>query len=64
MRCEDCKFWDNSTQHGQAEPDTTGICRVLPPTADERDCTARWPFTADTDWCGSFQSNAKDDNPF
>jgi hypothetical protein len=53
-RCEDCRWWDSSIQHGAAEPDTTGICRVNPPVADERDARARWPFTEDTDWCGSF----------
>jgi len=54
MKCEDCKNWDNSTQHGNAQPDTTGLCRAQPPVADERDGSARWPFTEDTDWCGWF----------
>ena len=56
MRCETCFFWDNSTQLGSAEADTTGACRAKPPVADERNGIARWPFTHDTDWCGSFNS--------
>ena len=52
-RCETCRFWDNSTQSGAAEPDTTGACRRLPPpTIDDRTGLARWPYTDETDWCG------------
>lgn len=58
MRCENCRWWDCSTQRGDAATDTTGLCRVAPPVADERNGAARWPFTEDTDWCGSFSQEA------
>lgn len=51
--CETCHWWDNSIQHRFAEPDTTGLCRVKPPVPDERNGRACWPFTEDSDWCGS-----------
>lgn len=54
MRCEDCRFYDNSTQHSTMQQDANGLCRVNPPVADDRDHKARWPFVEDTDWCGSF----------
>jgi hypothetical protein len=57
--CESCVHWDNSCEHGSAEPATTGICRVLPPTADERDHRAVWPFTEYGDWCGRYALNKK-----
>lgn len=53
-RCEDCRWWDNSVQHGNAKTDMTGMCRRNPPTAEERDHTAVWPFTEFNDWCFSF----------
>jgi hypothetical protein len=53
--CEDCRFWDISTQIADEEADSTGLCRVLPPTADKRhNKTAVWPFTDFSDWCGAF----------
>lgn len=55
MRCEDCRYFDTSTQQAISPPDTTGLCRVNPPIADERDGTARWPFVGDTDWCGKYK---------
>lgn len=65
FRCEDCKWWDNSTQLTNSQPDTTGLCRVGPPVADERNHQAVWPFTEDTDWCGSFDVDpAKDHTPY
>ena len=52
--CETCRFWDPSTQLKDADPDTTGICRINPPVADGVRYYGRplWPFTEDTDWCG------------
>ena len=52
VRCEDCRYWDNSTQHGDAQPDTTGLCRQSSPTAHILTGLAVWPFTEDTDGCG------------
>lgn len=51
-KCEDCRFWDTSvvSEDGAASP-----CRKLPPIADDRDHSARWPMTEETDWCGSFE---------
>lgn len=54
-RCEDCKFWDSSTQLGSAQPDTTGMCRRNAPIVDKRHGSGLWPFTSDTDWCGKFE---------
>ena len=53
--CEDCRFWDNSTQSGSAQPDTTGLCRRKAPRVNKFTGMAFWPFTEDTDWCGEFQ---------
>ena len=53
-RCEDCRWWDNSTQLADATPDSTGACRRRPPVADERNGRACWPFTEDNDWCAEF----------
>lgn len=55
-RCEDCRWWDNSTKHGTDDQDITGLCRVLPPRLDKRSGLACWPFTEDTDWCGRFDA--------
>lgn len=57
--CENCKFWDNSVQRAGAEPDTTGMCRINPPVADERDGSARWPFPEDLDWCGEWTARGR-----
>jgi hypothetical protein len=53
-RCENCLWWDSSTQPHWADRDTHGVCRVNPPVADDRNGGARWPFTEDCDWCGGF----------
>ena len=52
MRCENCKWWDNSSQAREVE--ASGACRVNPPGRDKRSGLAVWPFTEDVDWCGSF----------
>lgn len=62
--CENCCFWDNSTQPNDKQPDTHGVCRKLPPIADDRTGHARWPFTEDTDWCGGFEAVVSDDLPY
>lgn len=55
-RCEDCRWWDTSTQCGSAEPDTTGQCRRRAPSSvDDRTGLAFFPFTEDMDWCGDWQ---------
>lgn len=59
--CENCKWWDNSTELVSAQPGTTGACRVRPPVADDRNGQARWPYTEDVDWCGSFHRGAAAD---
>lgn len=53
-RCEDCQYWDTSTQPAHRQPDTYGACRAAPPYPDDRSGIAMWPFTEDTDWCGCF----------
>lgn len=53
-RCEDCIYWDSSSQLRDAQPDTTGMCRIHAPRIDKRTGAGVWPFTHDTDWCGSF----------
>ncbi len=50
VRCENCRWWDNSTQH-RDHPDESGLCRINPPKVG-RGGIARWPFTMDTDKCG------------
>lgn len=52
MRCEDCRYWDNSVYSGIKE--NSGACRVMPPRADKRTNLAVWPFTEHEDWCGAF----------
>jgi hypothetical protein len=51
-RCEDCRWWDNSTKHRDDDQDVTGLCRVRAPVVDKRNSHGRWPFTEDADWCG------------
>lgn len=58
-RCEDCRYWDNSTQSRDAQPDTTGLCRRQPPTPAPFTGLAVWPFTEDTDWCANFIQKAE-----
>ena len=60
-RCEDCKWWDSSTKSAMDDQDVTGLCRVKPPVADKRNGIGRWPFTEDTDWCGSFAAKEAED---
>lgn len=55
--CDTCRFWDNSTQLGSAEPDTTGQCRIRPPKVSKITGRAVWPFTEDSDWCGEYDRN-------
>lgn len=56
--CERCRFWDSSTQHRDAQPDTTGLCRRRPPRTSRVTGMAVWPFARDTDWCFEFQARA------
>ena len=49
--CENCRWWDNSTQLGTAQADTTGLCRASAPIVNWQTGAATWPFTEDTDWC-------------
>ena len=51
--CGNCRWWDNSCQ-SRAIDGESGMCRATLPTIDERDGTARWPFTEDVDWCAHF----------
>ena len=53
-RCETCVWWDLSTQHRDAQPDTSGACRVASPRLDRRSGHGIWPFTDQSDWCGSY----------
>lgn len=52
--CESCRYWDASEQLVNAQPDTTGACRVLPPRLDRETHEGIWPFTQDTDWCSAW----------
>ena len=54
IHCENCKWWDNSVQLTGAQAETTGLCRAGSPQRDKRSGRAVWPFSEDTDWCGSF----------
>lgn len=54
MRCEDCKFWDSSAELADAQPGTTGQCRVKAPVLDKRSGRGLWPFTADDEWCARY----------
>ena len=60
LTCEDCHYWDNSSQLVVSQPDTTGACRVKPPRVDKRSGKAIWPFTEDTDWCGAAVERIED----
>lgn len=52
-RCENCRYWDPSSQLTDAQPDTTGRCCYRPPYVDVARGLSLWPYTEDTDWCGS-----------
>ena len=60
-RCESCRYWDTSCQPSGMGKDTHGLCRRLPPIADDRDGMGRWPFTEDCDWCGQYERDAEKD---
>lgn len=49
--CEDCRHWDGSSELAEAQPGTTGQCRVNPPKLDKRSGKGLWPYTEDSDWC-------------
>jgi hypothetical protein len=55
LPCENCRWWDNSHEHWDAQLGTTGRCEILPPVTAERTGRAVWPYTDDTDWWGSFK---------
>lgn len=57
--CENCRFWDTSTQLDAAQPDTTGACRHHAPKVDRRTGIALWPFTEISDWCGEHEFEAE-----
>lgn len=61
MRCDTCRFFDTSTQRGNVEPDTTGACRAVLPTPDDRDGKARWPVPDFFDWCAHYRPDASND---
>jgi hypothetical protein len=46
--------WDNSHEHWNTQPGTTGRCAILPPLAGKRTRGAVWPSTEDANRCGSF----------
>jgi len=50
-RCEDCKHWDTSCQRMDADRDTTGVCRAVLPTPDDRNGRGCWPITDFDDGC-------------
>jgi hypothetical protein len=53
VRCENSRWSDNSHEHWDTQPGTTGRCAILPPGAGKRTGGAVRPYTEDTDWCGS-----------
>lgn len=62
--CELCRFWDSSEQLDRALPDTTGLCRRLPPKLNKITGRAMWPFSEEGDWCGSYDIDpSKDKSP-
>ena len=46
--------WDNSHEHWNTQPGTTGRCAILPPLAGKRTGGAVWPTPEDANRCGSF----------
>lgn len=62
MTCEECFYWDSSTQLRDADPDTTGQCRKRAPSMDTTygsPQVAMWPITEDADWCGEFRAKVE-----
>ena len=47
--------WDNSHEHWNTQPGTTGRCAILPPLAGKQTRGAVWPSTEDANRCGSFK---------
>ena len=52
IRCEYCRFWNNSVMHGGPDRDTTGQCCRRAPLVDFRSGLGMFPFTENTDGCG------------
>jgi len=46
IKCKVCKFWDKSKED-------YGLCRVLPPAANDAIGHGVWPSTLETDSCGA-----------
>ena len=62
--CDLCRYWDSSVQMDGVQSDTTGLCRRQPPKVNKMTGGAMWPFTDDSDWCGSYKIDpAKDNSP-
>ena len=49
-KCRTCRFWDTSTFDGD-DSDTTGCCRINPPTVHIITGRGVWPITSDEDGC-------------
>lgn len=47
-KCSNCMWW----QKGENK---WGVCRGGPPHMGQGYQIARWPWTANDDWCGSFR---------
>lgn len=73
MRCENCKFWDN-TESENNQLECEGICRIKSPHfmlsqisfyVDKSDWDYRtthqgcWPITSSDDWCGEFKNKGR-----
>lgn len=46
-RCASCRFYCETSTRSAGVPRSSGICRFNPPI---------WPFVADEDWCGRYET--------
>lgn len=53
--CHHCVYWDRGPdEDGDPEISDVGMCRRNSPVRKKGDTLGVWPWTARTDWCGSF----------
>lgn len=60
IMCEDCRYWDTSSQLALEDPDSTGRCIRHAPFVDMRTGQGVWPHTEDSDRCGEGEPIEKD----
>ena len=54
MRCQDCKWFDDTVQRPGPDGGGTGLCRHDTPVVARLPGEWLWPFCRAVDWCSRF----------